>query len=241
MITITPSMPVDPLVSNWTRFVSTFEAAEYTGWIDESLSSKTDCFIGDLSPLLKIRVTGPEALDFMQYLTTNSWADTKPGQTKYAIMCQEKGQVIGEGLVLVIAENDFLVSGVIHAAWANFQLLHGKKKFNTSIEMQTEEWFIFQVQGPHSPALMDEVSSTSVRSLKYTDAKLVSIDGCNVYCLRQGVTGEVGFELWGSIKESHRVFDAIGKAGQKYNLSRLGARCKVVNQVRTDENHRLHF
>ncbi|RPH65364.1 MAG: hypothetical protein EHM83_06555 [Burkholderiales bacterium] len=52
-IALTPGVPVDRGVSTYTRFAGYFEPYEYTDWVDESLSWKQTCYIGDWSPLAK--------------------------------------------------------------------------------------------------------------------------------------------------------------------------------------------
>lgn len=49
-VPVAPNVPVDPSVNTWSRFISTFEASEFTDWVDESLSWKKTCYIGDWSP-----------------------------------------------------------------------------------------------------------------------------------------------------------------------------------------------
>lgn len=60
-LALAPNVLVDSTVTSWTRFITTSEASEFTDWIDESVSWKTTCYIGDWSPLLKIRVRGRES------------------------------------------------------------------------------------------------------------------------------------------------------------------------------------
>ena len=109
VIPIASYIPQDASVLVYRRFISHFEPDEYeTGWADESLSGKTDVFLGDWSQLIKIRVTGEEAQAFFEWISTNRWLKFRPGQAKQAVYCNDDGQVVGEGLPLCIAENDFI-------------------------------------------------------------------------------------------------------------------------------------
>ncbi|KAF4493005.1 hypothetical protein CGGC5_v001721 [Colletotrichum fructicola Nara gc5] len=61
--------------------------------------------------------------------------------------------------------------------------------------------------------------------------KELSIDGTKFLCLRQGVSGELGFELWGPAKDARKIYSSIVDAGKPHNLRQLGARTKMVNHV----------
>ncbi|ETS73686.1 hypothetical protein PFICI_14632 [Pestalotiopsis fici W106-1] len=225
-------VPMDFQVSTWRRFITKFEADEFTGWIDESVSWKTDCYIGDWSQLLKTRIRGPEAKSFLEYISTNHWPTFTPGQAKHSIMCEDGGHVVGEGLILMLADDDFVFTSVPGVSWLTYQFTHGRKSFSATIEDVTDQWYLFQVQGPRSVELLDEITGSTVRDIKFMSAKRLSIQGRQFWCLRQGVSGEVGFELWGPAAEGREVYDAIRQLGQrKYGLRQLGCRAKPINHV----------
>ncbi|KAF4996668.1 hypothetical protein FDECE_12346 [Fusarium decemcellulare] len=230
-VPLAPAVPVDPTINTWSRFGPTFEAYEYSGWIDESVSWKTDCYIGDWSPLLKVRVTGPEALSFFEYISTNHWPNFKPGQAKHAIFCQDNGCVVGDGLLLMLDKDDFLFTSGPGTVWVTYQFRSGRKKFNANLELVTDDWFLLQVQGPRSAQLLNEVTDRGVQDIKFMHYKELSVDGSKFLCLRQGVSGELGFELWGPAKDARKIYSYIVDVGKKHNIRQLGARAKMVNHV----------
>ncbi|KAI1453179.1 glycine cleavage T protein [Annulohypoxylon moriforme] len=226
-----PMVPMHPSANTWTRFISTFEPSEFTNWIDESVSWKSTCYIGDWSPLLKIRVKGPEAKAFFEYLSTNHWPNFKPLQAKHAIFCRNNGMIMGEGVVMMLGEEDFIFSSVPGVVWAIYQFHCRTRKFNATLEVVSDKWYLFQVQGPKSVELMDEITGDTTRDLKFMHAKEMSIDNHKFICLRQGVSGERGFELWGPAEDGQAVYGAIANLGKKYGIRQLGGRAKPVNHV----------
>ncbi|KAH7075087.1 glycine cleavage T protein [Paraphoma chrysanthemicola] len=230
-ISAAPMVPIDPSVNTWTRFITTFEPSEYTTWIDESVSWKTTCYIGDWSPLLKLRVRGPEAKAFFEYLSTNHWPDFRVHQAKHAIFCREDGKIVGEGVIMMLGHEDLIFTSVPGVTWALYQFYHGARKFNATIEVVSDEWYLFQVQGPKSVEIMEEVTGSPVTDLKFMNAKELAIDGSKFLCLRQGVSGERGFELWGPAREGRKVYSAIVESGAKFGIRQLGGRAKPVNHV----------
>ncbi|KAI8162584.1 Aminomethyltransferase [Colletotrichum sp. SAR 10_70] len=230
-VPLAPAVPIDPTVNTWSRFGPTFEAYEYSGWIDESISWKTDCYIGDWSPLLKARVKGPEAQAFFEFISTNRWPNFKPGQAKHAIFCQDNGCVVGEGLVLMLAKDDLIFTSGPGTVWLAYQFQFGRKKFDATLELVSNDWFLLQVQGPRSAKLLNEVTAEGVQEIEFMHYKELSIDGTKFLCLRQGVSGELGFELWGPAKDARKIYSSIVDAGKPHNLRQLGARTKMVNHV----------
>ena len=52
-----------------------------------------------------------------------------------------------------------------------------------------------------------------------------------VPALRQGMAGEVGYELHGPIEHAREIFNALMRRGQEFGIRRLGGRTKMVNHV----------
>jgi glycine cleavage system aminomethyltransferase T len=226
-----PMVPIAPHVRTYTRFISSFEADVFTDWIDESVSFKTTCFIGDWSQALKLRVRGPEAKAFLEFLSTNHWPNFKQYTAKHSIMCRDDGIVMGEGLVMKFDEEDYLYTSGPGIVWAQFQHEHGRRKFNCTLENMTNDWYLFQIQGPQSVRVMEAATGSKITDLYFLYAKWMSIDGMKFLALRQGVSGERGYELWGSAKDAHAVYKAVVKAGEQYGIRELGYRAKLVNHV----------
>ncbi|PSR75082.1 glycine cleavage T protein [Coniella lustricola] len=231
-VPVNANVPIDYSVHEWSRFLGPFEANEFTNWIDESLSWKKTCYIGDWSPLLKIRVTGPEAKAFFEYISTNHWPTFEAFTGKSAIFCRSKdGAIMGEGVLLKVAEDDYIFTSVPGVPWAMFQFYSGARKFDAELRVVTDDWYLFQVQGPNSVELMEEATGSSLRDLQFMHAREVSINNFNFLCLRQGVSGERGFELWGPAGQGQSVYRAIVEIGEKYGIKRLGRRAKAVNHA----------
>ncbi|KAJ3529058.1 hypothetical protein NM208_g9928 [Fusarium decemcellulare] len=201
-VPLSPAVPMDVNINTWSRFGQVFEAYEYT-----------------------------DAKAFFEFISTNQWPDFKPGQAKHAIFCQENGKIVGDGLVLMLAENDFLFTSGPGTVWATYQLHYGRKKFDASLHLVTDDWCLLQVQGPKSIELMDEITDKGVRDIKFMHWKTLSIDGVEFMCLRQGVSGELGFEIWGPMKDAKKIFTSVFEQGKKYGIRRLGARAKCVNHT----------
>ncbi|KAH8747239.1 glycine cleavage T protein [Diaporthe sp. PMI_573] len=230
-IKIAPMVPIDHSATSWTRFINAFEVAEFTGWIDESVSWKKTCYIGDWSQALKLRIRGPEAKAFLEFISTNHWPNLKRHQAKHSIMCRDDGNIMGEGLIMMLDQNDYIFTSGPGIPWALFQAKHGRRKFDIETEIVSDDWYLLQIQGPKSHEVLEAATGESIRDLKFLDAKEMSIGELKFLALRQGVSGERGYELWGPSKDGQSVYKAILAAGEKFGIRQLGMRTKLVNHA----------
>src|ERR1700748_1945899 len=80
-------------------FTTRWGLPEYTDWIDESMSWKETCCIGDWSFLWERRFKGPDVLKLFSDFTVNSFAKFDVLQSKHVTHCTAAGKVIAEGIL----------------------------------------------------------------------------------------------------------------------------------------------
>ena len=223
------ALPMARDVHTYTQFGSTFEPWEYTDWIDESMSWKDALYIGDWSPLGKMRVRGRDALKFFSTIAVNSFASFDVGQAKHIILCNRAGKIVGEGVLMKLAEEDYLFTGGPGVAWADYQFRRGRYDAETSQIGPNQ--FILQVQGPNSLFVMEKVTGESLRDIGFMRFRDSRIGNIGFKILRQGMAGEIGYELHGPMEHAQEVFNTLLEHGRDYGIRRLGGRTKMVNHV----------
>ncbi len=199
---------------------------EYTDWMDEQLSWKNTCYIGDWSYLWTATFKGPDAFSFLRGLTINSFENFAVGQAKHMINCNEYGKVVTEGIVLRLGEDEFCTQS-IPTWWCGFQF--GQGSYDAT--MTFPDIFKYQVQGPKSVSVIEKAAGESVRDVPFMHFKTIRIADVEVLALRQGMSGEVGFELQGPSGNGPKVHAAIMEAGQEYGIRRLGSRTVMINHL----------
>lgn len=202
---------------------------EYTDWIDESESWKKGCYIGEWSFLDELHVSGPEALRLFSDFAVNSFATFAIGQAKHIICCNRSGHVIGEGILmrLGVEEFEFQALGPV-TAWLEYQLRKGS--YNAHSEYRVSK-FKFQVQGPSSVEVLEELVGPRLRDVRFMHQHYFPIAGHATLFLRQGMAGEIGFELQGPLVHAGEVRRAIMAAGQAFGIRRLGSRTAMINHL----------
>lgn len=229
MLPLTPAVPVSMSAATYTFFGPTLEAYEFTDWITESLSWKQTCYIGDWSPLSKIIVEGPDALRFFSDLGVNSFAKFAIGQAKHVVMCNDQGKVAGEGIVMRLDEQAFKFTGGPVIAWAEYHF--GRGDYDASLTHVGPQQFIFQVQGPNALHVLEVAIGASIRDIGFMRFRPAQIEGLEFLLMRQGMAGEIGYELQGPIEHAVAIYQRILEVGARFGIKQLGGRTKLVNHV----------
>ncbi|MDH4842252.1 aminomethyl transferase family protein [Pseudomonas sp. BN505] len=207
-------------------FTSRWGQPEYTDWIDESLSWKQTCSIGDWSFLWERKFKGPDALRLFSDTSVNSFQKFDILQSKHVTHTTSAGKVIAEGVLTRLGEDEFLLFGR-----GTFWVDYVRRKGNYNVISHAQEGFNFQVAGPTALPLIEQVCGQSLRDVKFMYSAEIEIAGCRLLALRQGMSGEIGFELQGPQAHAGKVYEAIIRAGQEYGLRRLGGRAVFINHL----------
>lgn len=199
---------------------------EYTDWMDESMSWKETCYIGDWSFLWERRFKGPDVLKLFSDISVNSFTKFDIRQAKHVIHCNDAGKVIHEGILSRLSEEEFMLFGR-GGFWADYKLRHGRYDATS----EPDDWFNFQVSGPNAIYVVGKAADESIRDIRFMHSGKIHINGREILALRQGMAGEVGYELQGPRAYAQEIYDAILEAGKEFGIRRLGGRAVFINHL----------
>ncbi len=111
--------------------------------------------------------------------------------------------------------------------WADYKLRRGQ--YNATSE--PEDWFNFQVSGPNSIYVIEKAAGEGIRDIGFMFLGKIHINGREVWALRQGMAGEIGYELVGPRAYASEIYDAILEAGKEFGIRRLGGRVAPINHL----------
>lgn len=207
-------------------FTTRWGQPEYTDWQDESMSWKETCYIGDWSFLWERRFKGPDVLKLLADVSVNSYEKFAVNQSKHCIHTNNDGKVIAEGIVTRLSEDEVMLFGR-GTFWVDYKLRHG----SYDVTSTPDDWFNFQVSGPLAVHVVEKVSGQSLRDIKFMHNGWIKIAGHDVLALRQGMAGEIGYELQGPTEHASEIYEAILEAGKEFGLRRLGGRTAFINHL----------
>lgn len=212
-----------PLASS---FDSIFGPPQYSNWVDESLSWKETCYLGDWTFLPDRKYTGPDALKLFADISINSMNGFEIGQSKHIIHCSPDGKIVHEGILSRIGPEALVAFGQ-NALYSDFKLHQG----NYDAVSEPVGWYKLHLQGPNALHVLEKVTGERHRDIRFMRSKQVVIAGRPLMALRQGMSGEIGFELQGPVADREAVSAAILEAGEPLGIRRMGGRVAMLNHL----------
>ena len=201
-------------------------AGEYTHWIDEQLSWKETCYLGDWSFLANLRLAGPEATTLLERLSINSFDGFEVGRGKHLVQCNPDGYVIADGVIVKEGADEYVLHGV-PCYWTDFNAMVGEYDVTTEFR----DTFNFQIQGPNAMNVFDALADHSLRDVEFMGSGSIEIAGRDLTAVRFGMSGEIGFELHGPVEHKDLVWNAIREAGEPHGIRRLSVKTSAINQL----------
>ncbi len=161
----------------------------------------------------QVEISGPDASDFVQYLTTRDMRKCAVNQCKYALLTDSDGGIISDPIVLRIDDNRYWLS----TSDCDLELWAKGVAVNAGMQVTIADVNVsaIQVQGPKSPRLMVDLFGEGILDLRYYWLCSVDFQGSELKISRTGWSGEFGYEIYlqdASLGEA--LFDALMEAGK---------------------------
>ncbi len=205
----------------------------YTSVEHEYFAIRNASSLYDLTPMVKYRIRGPDALRFLNRLVTRELRRLVPGKVAYAAWCDDEGHLIDDGTIFCLAPDDYrLCTGERQLDW----LLASAIGFDVQLREETEEIAALAVQGPTSAKLLRSVGLEGVERLKPFEHRELSMPSGDSERLimtvsRTGYTGDLGYELWLRPEDAEQVWDALMAAGSTRAVRPVGSRALNIARI----------
>ena len=200
---------------------------QYTGIIDEHRAVRNEAGLFDVSHMGEIRVEGPGALDFVNYLLTNDISTLSINQVQYSPMCYPDGGVVDDLLTYKIADDEYLL--VVNASNKDKDyewIATHADNFDVTITDESDETAQLAIQGPRALDILGAIIDIDLPAMKYFWFEpAATVAGHEALVSRTGYTGENGFEIYCSLEAAPEIWDALMDAGEgQLSPAGLGAR-----------------
>ena len=208
-------------LKEWGRWADYQSVPAY--WCEdmEYFAGRNACGVFDLTPMVKHRFTGPDALACLNRLVTRDVAKIRPGRVGYTVWCNEQGRVLDDGTIFHLAENDYRVcSQERQLDW----FLACADGFDVEVREDTHDVAALAVQGPTSCAVLKAIGLSGVERLKPFELAHFDIHGFHLMVSRTGFTGDLGYELWTGPENAEALWDRLFEAGELHGIRALGSR-----------------
>ncbi len=196
----------------------------YSSDIEEHLTVRNGVGIFDVSHMGEFMIEGPEALNLIQYVTSNDASKLVNGQVQYSCLPNEDGGIVDDLLVYRFNEEKYML--VVNASniEKDWQWISRHNSFKASMKDISDNITLFAIQGPKAIETLQKITATDLSSMKsYTFEKgnLGDItDGAIISAT--GYTGAGGFEVYVYNEYARDVWNLIFEAGNEFDIKPIG-------------------
>ncbi|MEO8020174.1 MAG: aminomethyltransferase family protein [Pseudomonadota bacterium] len=217
--------------------------SEFSNWRDEQRAWRHTAVLFDQSHhMAELTVRGPDAFRLMSYLTINSFSTFTPNKAKQMVPCNHDGYVIGDGILFYLDRDELLFVGRAPTVnWIQFHAQTGGYKVDVIRDDRSpshprgkavvRRHYRYQVQGPNAMKILEKLHGSKLPDVKFFTMDSINIGGRKVRCLRHGMAGEPGLEVWGPYEERDEIREAILAAGVEFGLVQVGSRAYASNTL----------
>ncbi|MDL2247871.1 glycine cleavage system aminomethyltransferase GcvT [Bacteroides sp. OttesenSCG-928-J23] len=196
---------------------------EYTGIIDEHLTVCNAVGVFDVSHMGEFWVKGPNALAFLQKVTSNNVAALAPGKVQYSCFPNETGGIVDDFLVYCYDPEKYLLvvnASNIEKDW-NWCVSHNTE--GAELENSSDRMAQLAVQGPKATEVLQKLTDIDLSTVPYYTFKVGEFAGeKEVIISCTGYTGAGGFELYFYPEAAEKIWNAVFETGEEYGIKPIG-------------------
>lgn len=196
---------------------------QFSGVIDEHMAVRERAGLFDVSHMGEAWIKGPQALDFLQWVTCNDVGKLKVGRAHYNGLTLPNGAFVDDLIVYRVEETAYLLVLNATRTAADLAWLHdhvdGRE---VAIEDASDDWALLALQGPEAVEILAPLAVTDVSGMRRYSVARTRIDDIECIVSRTGYTGEDGFEVFSPPGHAARLWRAILASGESHGAVPVG-------------------
>jgi sarcosine oxidase subunit alpha len=194
----------------------------------------------DVGTLGKMEVCGADAGEFLERVYTGRFANMKVGSTRYALMLEESGVIIDDGVVARLAEDRFYFTTTTTGSvsvYREITRLNTLWGLRAGIVNVTGAYAAVNLAGPKARALLAPLADLdlSEAAFPFLGVREGQIAGVPARLMRVGFVGETGWEIHVPAEYGPHLWDALMEAGRPYGIRPFGVEAQRV--LRLEKGH----
>jgi aminomethyltransferase len=196
---------------------------QYEGVNIEHDTVRNGVGVFDVSHMGEFLVEGKNALDLLQFVTSNDVSKLQIGDAQYSCMPNDKGGIVDDLIVYRVKENTYLLvvnASNIEKDWA---WINEKNSFGAEMKNLSNEYSLLAIQGPKAIEAMQSLTSIDLAAIPFYKFKVADFAGIDhVIVSATGYTGSGGFEIYCKNNEVEQVWKKVFEAGEDYGIKPIG-------------------
>ena len=180
----------------------------------EQVACRTDVAVFDQTSFSKYVVSGPSALDGLQWVCAAD-VDVEVGRCVYTPFLNERGTYEADLTVTRTGPDSFLL---VSSSATTVRDLDWLARHGVPARDVTEERAVLGVMGPRSRVLLAGLSADdwSEEGFPFATSRLVRVAGVELRATRMTYIGELGWELLVPVADAATVYDALDATDAGY-------------------------
>ena len=169
----------------------------------------------DVSHMGQVTVSGSDAEQLTQRLTTNDVSALSPGEAQYAGITDADGILLDDTVVYRLPANaadDYLfVPNAGHDGEMTDRWISHRDEWGlaATVTNRTREYAMVAVQGPDAPELLSTATTVDPSTLGRFEVTSGPVAGVESLVARTGYTGEAGFEILCPWDDAEQVWSSL--------------------------------
>ncbi|WOF73407.1 aminomethyltransferase family protein [Parvibaculaceae bacterium PLY_AMNH_Bact1] len=214
--------------NSWTEWAGYTVANVYTSIEQEYDALRTRAGVSDISPLVKIRLSGREVSAYLDRLLTRPVGALEINHSMRAVLCDGNGCVIAEAVLFRLDDEEFrLVLRSSHMDW----LMQSAQGFDVQLEDVSGTIAGLSLAGPLSDSVLTLAGVEKSGALAKHQGGWVELGGMPVYLSRTGMMGGLEYELWCDPADASVIWRRLLTVGQAVGLRPVGAAVRDIARL----------
>jgi sarcosine oxidase subunit alpha len=218
------------------RFGGWWRPWHYGDVVGEYWAVREGVSIGDVSTLGKLIVGGPDVVEALERIYPCHVADIKVGRSRYALLLNERGHVMDDGMILRDAETRFTLTFTSGgAANAEMWIRDWVETWGLRVHVmdRTMSLAAINVTGPFAKALLARLGL--VDAPRFLGHVRADVGGVPCHVMRLSFTGETAFELHHPVDRAVELWRALLDAGRDLRIRPHGL--QALFGLRLEKGH----
>ncbi|HEX7812841.1 MAG TPA: glycine cleavage T C-terminal barrel domain-containing protein, partial [Burkholderiales bacterium] len=207
---------------------------------EEAMAVRKSVGIIDVGTLGKMEISGPDAAAFLERFYTGRFANLRIGMTRYALMLDESGVIIDDGVVARLGEERFYFtttttgSANVYREMTRLNTMWGMR---VGIVNATGAYAAVNLAGPRSRDVLAGVTNLELadQGFPYLAVREAEVAGVPARLMRVGFVGELGYEIHVPADGACAVWDALTQAGRVNGIRPFGVEAQRL--LRLEKGH----
>ena len=209
---------------------------------DEAKRVRTAVGLIDVGTLGKLEIRGPQAGEFLERVYTGRYSNMKVGSTRYAVMCDDSGVLIDEGVVARFSEDVFYFTTTSSGAatvYRELSRLNAEWRLDCGLINLTGSYAAMNLAGPAARAVLAQLTSMdlSAAAFPYLACREGEVGGVPVRMMRVGFVGEWGYEIHLPAEYGAGLWQALMQAGKPAGIGPFGVEAQRL--LRLEKGHMI--